>query len=83
MGLGAWRAEGGEVGKARINWDPRVLAGIQEDGLQSVLVSPCLLTSNFGDGYVDLQQWAALAAGLLASESQRLKQGIQQGLELL
>lgn len=86
MGLGARREGGCEVGKARINWEPRGPAGIQEDGLESVLVSYSLLTSNFGDGHVDQEQPALIVSKLdtlLATESQTLKEGIQQELELL
>lgn len=76
VGLGAGREDGYEVGKARISWEPRVLAGIQEDGLESVFVSHSLLTSNFDDGGVDRERLAPFVNKLntlLTIESQKLK----------
>lgn len=51
-----------------------------------MFVSHSLLTSNFGDGGVNQERLAAFVSKLntlLATESQKLKEGSQQELELL
>lgn len=55
-----------------------VLAGTQEDGLE--LVSHRILNFNFDDGV--LAPFVSKLRNLLALESQRLKEGIQQEPEL-
>lgn len=81
-GIRGWGEDRCETGKARINWEPRVLARIQEDGLESVLVSHSLLTSIFDSGGVHQEPLAPFVSELntlLALESQKLKEEIQGG----